>query len=80
MEYGESETLLLFGIGIITVLLAAIIWFFRTLLPFMSARAEIKMELSRSGGKEYTFWKRELKRLYVSLIPIVGRGMMKLIR
>ena len=80
MVYGENESMLLFVICIITVLLAAIIWFFRTLLPFMSARVEIKMELSRSRGKEYIFWKRELRRLYVSLIPIVGKGMTKLIR
>lgn len=77
MMHGGNESLPLFIIGMIAVLLLAIGLFFRRILPFLSARAEIKMELSRSVGKEYAFWEHELKKLYISLIPIVGKRMMK---
>ena len=39
----------------------------------MKARDYIKMEMQRSDGDEYYYWKSELKRLYISHIPILGR-------
>ncbi len=43
-------------------------------LPFKEERDYIKMEIARSyRKKEYEYWKRELRRLYLSLIPLLGR-------
>ena len=41
------------------------------LVPFKETRDFIKMEMDRSEGRKYRYWKRELKNLYLSHIPIV---------
>jgi hypothetical protein len=48
--------------------------------PFMEKRKYIKMEISRTKGERHTMWKRELKRLYISQIPIVGKYISENIR
>ena len=41
-------------------------------IPFKEERDYIKMEMERSfEEEEYLYWKRELKMLYISKIPIV---------
>ena len=40
-------------------------------MPFKENRDTIKMEMNRSEGREYKYWKRELRRLYLCHIPIV---------
>ncbi len=41
-------------------------------IPFSDRRREIKSELSRSDGREYDYWQKQLKNLYLSHIPIIG--------
>ena len=41
--------------------------------PFVERRDFIKMEMQRTMGPEHFFWKRELKLLYISHIPFVGK-------
>lgn len=76
MSYAEGryETLFL-GIVFITIMLFFIIVFLYLyfLAPFLEARKNIKIEMKRSYGKEYEYWKRELRRLYLESIPIIGR-------
>ncbi len=44
------------------------------IVPLIRARRFIKMEMGRSFNEsEYRYWKRELKRLYLRHIPIIGR-------
>ena len=45
--------------------------------PFLHQRRYIKMEMGRSLQEEMPHWRREMKRAYVSLIPIVGNWLSK---
>ncbi len=44
----------------------------RFIAPFVASRNYIKMELNRTIGKEHKFWERELKKLYLYNIPVLG--------
>ncbi len=58
------------------MLLIFIIWgfFFSTIIPLIKDRRYIKMEIARSTNiSEYRYWKKRLRRLYLSSIPIFGR-------
>ena len=48
------------------------VFYFYVVMPFIEERNYIKMEMQRSDDEEYYYWKRELKRLYLSQIPIIG--------
>ena len=41
-------------------------------MPFIEERDIIKMEIMRSHGEERAHWQRELKRLRLSMIPVIG--------
>ena len=58
----------------IVFLLSAIIvvFGFYWYIPFKEKRKYIKMEISRTKGERQCYWKRELKKLYISQIPIIG--------
>ena len=44
-----------------------------TFLPFKEKRMYIKMEMARRHSKSsYRYWKKELKKLYLTNIPIIG--------
>lgn len=63
---------------IVIVVIASVFLFFvfyiNLYLPFQEEKNYIKMEMARSSEeKDYLFWKSELKRLYLSKIPIIGR-------
>lgn len=69
--------------GIILFLVLLILMFFitiitlswlNTIVPFLSKREYIKMEIQRSCDEvEYYYWKRELKLLYLQSIPLINR-------
>ena len=40
-------------------------------VPFNETREFIKMEMNRASGRKYRYWKKELRNLYLSHIPIV---------
>ena len=43
-------------------------------IPFKETRDYIKREISRSQEKEERkFWKNEMRKLYLSALPIIGR-------
>lgn len=67
-----DESTLLFVLICIVVLLIVFVFYINVLGPFLANRRYIIMEMSRSDGDEYKFWKRELKLLYISQIPIIG--------
>lgn len=68
-----EDTFLIFAFVVIIVFFIVLAFYFNVIAPFMKARDYIKMEMQRSDGDEYYYWKRELKRLYISHIPIIGR-------
>lgn len=64
--------------AMIIVMIFGFILFFALFLnyyiPFKRERDNIKMEIARSGKEEeYRYWKRKLKNLYLSSIPLIGR-------
>ena len=66
---GETEFVI---IAVFIIFLIFIAFFINLYLPFKQDRDYIKAEMSRSHGKEeYLYWKRELKMLYISKIPII---------
>ena len=72
--YGNTEdTFLIFAFVVIIGFFIVLAFYFNVLAPFMKARDYIKMEMQRSDGDEYYYWKSELKRLYISHIPIIGK-------
>lgn len=71
-DTSNSETLLLCILICIIGLLLIIAFYINVLLPFIKEREYIIMELNRSDEKEYWYWRRKLKILYLSKIPIIG--------
>ena len=63
------------GFVIIAVFIISFIFiafFINFFIPFKEEKDYIKMEMERSfEEEEYLYWKRELKMLYISKIPIV---------
>lgn len=71
--YGTGEDLfLLFVLIVMIVFFIIFVFYFYVVMPFIEERNYIKMEMQRSDDEEYYYWKRELKRLYLSQIPIIG--------
>ncbi len=76
MEYSydtQGNAFLFFIFIVIIGFFIVLAFCFNVVMPFMKDRDYIKREMQRSDEKEYYYWKRELKRLYLSHIPIIGR-------
>ncbi|MBQ8636459.1 MAG: hypothetical protein IJ423_00490 [Clostridia bacterium] len=66
----DEFIILLIAMIIASFLIIAL--FINFYLSFKGERDYIKMEMARSfEEEEYLYWKRELKMLYISKIPIV---------
>ena len=68
-----EETFLIFAFLVIIGIFIVLVLCFNVVAPFIKEREYIKMEMQRSDGDEYDYWKSELKRMYVVHIPIIGR-------
>lgn len=63
------------------VILCAAAFYVNVIRPFSEDRKDIKSEMRRSYTKEeFRYWERELKKLYVSRIPVFGKLIAKHIR
>lgn len=72
MNYTENTITLLFLIPILFLAILAL--YFNVIKPFSEDKAYIKMEIQRAFDEsEYRYWKREMKKLYISYIPILGK-------
>ena len=72
--YGTEEDVLVFLGAIVFFLFVLLALYFNIVLPFIKDREYVKMEMRRSYSEdEYRFWKRELRRVYLRHIPIIGR-------
>lgn len=71
---GSYEKTILFFIFVVVIVFFIVVWFyFNVAQPFAQERHYIKMEMARSNDeREYNHWKKELKRLYLAHIPIIG--------
>ncbi len=68
-----EDTFLIFALVVIIGFFIVLAFYFNVIAHFMKEREYIKMEMQRSDGEEYYYWKNELKRLYILHIPIIGR-------
>ena len=67
-----NNPLVFIGVIAIIILLAGL--FINFFLQFSEARRYIKMEMNRAMSEnEYKRWKKELRKLYLSAIPFIGR-------
>ncbi|MBQ9736991.1 MAG: hypothetical protein IJV86_01125 [Clostridia bacterium] len=69
----EGKTYALSMIIVIVGFFIIFAFYVNVVMPFMEERKYIKKEIKRSDGEEYYYWKRELKRLYLTHMPIIGR-------
>ncbi len=46
-------------------------------LPFDRQRKSIKLEIERGDSEEKEYWEKELKKLYISLLPFSGKFIKK---
>lgn len=75
LSLGEDFGFLLCVLIVTALLFISIGLYYSVILPFIEERKYLKMELRRSryGGEEYHHYKKELKRLYLRFIPLIGR-------
>lgn len=66
-----ENTILIF-MAFVLILLVIFGFYLNVIRPFTEVREYIKMEMQRSDGKEYFYWKKELKKLYMHYIPFIG--------
>ena len=70
----SNDDSLLIAITIIAVFFTISVLCVKFFIPFKKQRDYIKMEMKRSLEEpEYRYWRRELKKLYLRAIPLVGK-------
>ena len=81
MEQGENE-IFLYGIPLVPLIILSIAAVYMNIIrPFSEGRRYIKAEIHLSYNEsEYRYWKRELKKRYISQIPILGKYIVKRMR
>lgn len=67
----DNLILLSYVLAIIIGLIVITAFLTNVYFPFRERRDYIKMEISRCKGNEYIYWKKQLKYLYMSHIPII---------
>lgn len=73
-NYGSNEDSFLIFVCIVIILFFIVLaLYFNVVIPFIKSRSYIKREMQRTDGEEYYYWKKELKKLYITHIPILGK-------
>lgn len=67
-------------LGIAILIVFVVILLLEPIVSLSKERSYIKMEMSRSEGREYRYWRKKLKILYISHIPILGRIIIKFMK
>ena len=81
MEQGENEIFLYSILLAPFIVLCVATVYMNIIRPFSEGRRYIKAEMHRAYNEsEYRYWKRELKKLYISQIPILGNYIVKYMR
>ena len=72
--YGTEEDMLVVLGSAVLIFFVLLALYFKFIVPLVKEREYVKMEMRRSYSEdEYRFWKRELRRVYIRHIPIIGR-------
>lgn len=70
----NSDFIIIFVILVPVLMMCIAAYCIGTIKPFIEARAYVKTELQRTLGEpEYKYWRREMSKLYVELIPLLGK-------
>ena len=73
-DVSSNDAPMLIAIAIIAVIFTISVLCVKVFIPFKKQRDYIKMEMKRSlEEREYRYWRRELKKLYLQAIPLVGK-------
>lgn len=81
IEQNGNDTFLYALLIVPLALLLIFAFYMNVLMPFWENRDYIKCEIARAYSEdEYRYWKSELKKLYISLIPIFGKIIVKHMR
>ena len=68
-----NNSVLIVIAAVIAVIFLLLVFFLNVYIPFTEERKYIKMEMGRTSGSEYRYWKKKLRKLYLSHIPIIRR-------
>lgn len=73
--YTADLLVVILGICLIVLIFVILMMKFITCvyLPFADDRDFIKLEILRTHGNERIHWQHEMKRLYLGMIPLVGK-------
>ena len=81
IEVQQTYDALIVVVVITLVLIGTIPTFYKFyIMPIKSRARYLKMEMKRSYGREYQYWKRKLKRHYVRSIPLIGKFLVRFIK
>ena len=70
----KNDIMLVVVVTAPVVIICIIVFLLNVVFPMLAERKYIKNELGRAcSDRDYAHWKRILKRLYISCIPIVGK-------
>lgn len=74
MENNTADTVVYILFALVILFFAASFFLVYVLKPFIEDRQYIKSEIKRAHSKNSRqYWKGELKKLYISYIPIIGK-------
>ncbi len=74
MELIEDKVFWYSILTIPLVTLCIVVFYVNIIHPFLVNKRYIKSEILRScDEEEFSFWKNELKKLYISQIPFLGK-------
>lgn len=69
-----NDETFIFVAAIIMLLIVMVALFVNSYISFKKERDYIRMEMARSyREKEYCYWERKMKCLYLRYIPLIGR-------
>lgn len=81
MEHNGNDAYLYFYFALAVIFFSVLAFYFNFLRPICEEKRYIKLEMQRSyDEKEYRYWKRKLKKLYISSIPLIGKSIIKFIK
>ena len=82
MNTGTDLLVIILGVCLAFLIFAILFMKFITCvyLPFAEDRDFIKLEILRSHGNERIHWQHEMKRLYLGMIPLVGKHLVNFSR
>lgn len=65
--------LIIFQVIIVLIIIVLTVYYFKKIIPLNREAKQIKAEINRCTGDERKYWKKKLKKLYLSNIPFFGK-------